>query len=178
MRYIKLFLSIITICSYSYAYSDVKVDEGSVSKEDKIKTEKALSKLVDELITSGQINPSSMCGTLKNYLNENPNIYGAAFAFVPQERDGKQFKSAPYVYRDGTIFKEKSLETNYDYTKEKWYSEPVKLRKQVWSEPYYDVNGAGADVLLTTYSIPVYTTDKPPVLIGVATSDILIRKDK
>jgi len=47
------------------------------------------------------------------------------------------------------------------------------LGEAVWSRPYFDVGGAGEDVLLTTYSIPLFDkTDSS--LIGVLTSDLLL----
>lgn len=52
-----------------------------------------------------------------------------------------------------------------------WYSVPAETGEAVWSPPYFDVGGAGESILLTTYSIPVFSGDD---LVGVVTSDILL----
>jgi len=108
------------------------------------------------------------------HLDENPDVFGAAFAFVPFEKESRIIEIAPYVYREDDTVVQKVLPAKYNYTSTLWYIKPVQLREPVWSEPYYDEGGAGADVLMTTYSVPVYNEDGK--LIGVLTGDLLIKK--
>jgi sigma-B regulation protein RsbU (phosphoserine phosphatase) len=49
-----------------------------------------------------------------------------------------------------------------------WYQIPKLLKKPCWSEPYFDEGGA--DVLMTTYSIPLY--DAQGKMFAVFTADI------
>ena len=113
---------------------------------------------------------------LADYLSKNPNIYGAALAFAPEKKGGKLIKSSPYIHRSGEQFIKKDLIESYDYTgsNQKWYVVPVKQKKPVWSEPYFDKGGG--DTWMVTYSIPIYSSGKYSRLIGVVTSDVLIIK--
>ena len=105
---------------------------------------------------------------LRTHLEENPDIYGAAFAFAPVELEGDVVKSSPYVFRGGTGFVEKNLAESYDYVSEQWYSQPVEQGKAVWSDPYFDEGGG--DIWMVTYSVPLYNGDSQ--LTGVLTSDL------
>ncbi|HMB93761.1 MAG TPA: cache domain-containing protein [Rhodothermales bacterium] len=109
---------------------------------------------------------------LQTYMRENPQIYGAAFAFAPEDNGG--VKSAPYVFRQGDTLVEKNLIDSYDYTapEQMWYVTPVETKAPVWTDPYFDEGGG--DVWMVTYAIPVYTTADALELIGVVTSDVLI----
>jgi sigma-B regulation protein RsbU (phosphoserine phosphatase) len=113
---------------------------------------------------------------LTDYLSKNPQIYGAAFAFAPRKKGGKLIKSSPYIHRSGERFIKKDLIESYDYTgsNQKWYVVPVKQRKPVWSQPYFDKGGG--DAWMVTYSIPIYSSGKYSRLIGVVTSDVIIPK--
>ena len=62
----------------------------------------------------------------------------------------------------------------YDYKgpEAPWYSEPVRLGRPVWSDPYVDEGGSEARMV--TYSIPVYV-DERRRLLGVVTSDLRLK---
>ena len=49
-----------------------------------------------------------------------------------------------------------------------WYQIPKLLKKNYWSEPYYDTGGG--EQMMTTYSHPIY--DKDGNLIAVLTADV------
>jgi sigma-B regulation protein RsbU (phosphoserine phosphatase) len=149
---------------------------GPGNPEAKARVENATNLLAEKLGSNESVNSTEIFSLLRNQIEENPDIYGAAFACAPLNENGTQILFAPYVYRDGEAIKEKYLPDNYDYPESQWYAEPVRLQQPVWSDPYYDDGGAGADVLMTTYSVPVFTEDKVPRLIGVLTGDLLIEK--
>jgi len=107
-------------------------------------------------------------GMLEKHLAGNPEIYGAAFAFAPEEREGEVVKSSPYVFRAAGGLVRKDLAESYDYVSEQWYSRPVEIGRAVWSDPYFDEGGG--DIWMITYSVPIYEPDS--VLIGVLTSDL------
>ncbi len=140
----------------------------------KIKTEQSLAELADSL-KAGKIEPADMYGHLKKFLEQNSDILASVFAYSPKEENGQLIKNCPYVYRKDNQFMEKNLQDSYDYIEQKWYSEAVKTGQPVWSAPYYDEGGYGADVLMTTYSIPLFT-DEDKTLIGVLTADLFISK--
>ena len=107
---------------------------------------------------------------LELQLEINPNIFGAAIAFMPHQFDPKRKLFAPYVYRKhGKIVRIDIATRAYDYTDSdlEWWNTPVSTGKAKWTEPYFD-EGAG-NILMTTYSVPFYKNGK---LWGVATADI------
>lgn len=83
-----------------------------------------------------------------------PLVYGSAAAFEPGtiKPAGKLF--SPYVCRDGEGLRRVNIdETVYDWYSDPnytWYSQPKKLGKSIWSDPYFD-EGAG-NILMSTFS--------------------------
>ncbi|MDJ0554908.1 MAG: hypothetical protein QNJ68_10775 [Microcoleaceae cyanobacterium MO_207.B10] len=106
--------------------------------------------------------------SLETYLNDegSSTIFGSAFAFNPDI-----LSAAPFVFRGEEGLEQTDVPPGTDYTTTVWYAEPVAAGEAVWSSPYFDVTGAGEDIFLTTYSIPLFEDDS---LIGVLTSDLLI----
>jgi sigma-B regulation protein RsbU (phosphoserine phosphatase) len=80
------------------------------------------------------------------------------------------------VYREGDEIMEMDPSAICNYLESGWYTEPVRLGQPMWSEPYYDETGAGANVLMITYSVPIYTRDDEHRLIGIVTGNLLIEK--
>jgi len=100
----------------------------------------------------------------------NPDIYGAILAFEPNGFDGKTESFTPYFYRrNGAILAvDPHSETHYDWD---WYRTPKRLRKALWSEPYFDA--AFGKVIMSTYSVPLFRNeDGKKRFHGVATADI------
>jgi hypothetical protein len=161
-----LFLAMIVV---GVSAEEARID---VSNDYKVKIEKALQAFANEIIKEEIPRPRAMLGELKQFVNQNPDVFGAAFAYAPQEREGRPWKAAPYVFRGPHGLEEKILPSSYDYTSPevKWYAEPVRLRKPVWCDPYYDEGGAGAGVKMITYSIPAYNDNAE--LLGVITADV------
>ncbi|HWQ20273.1 MAG TPA: cache domain-containing protein [Methanotrichaceae archaeon] len=151
--------------------------QDAISPEAKARIENATNSLAERMISNRTTNLTEIYGLLSDQLGDNPDIFGAAFAFAPVERDGKQILAAAYVYRDGDTIRQKALPEDYNYPESQWYAEPVKQRQPEWSDPYYDDGGAGANVLMTTYSVPLFTRDEAHNLIGVLTGDLLIKKE-
>jgi hypothetical protein len=150
-----------------------KVDAAVVKKvEWEVRT---LARKFSEL---GKVDKETVFALLVNYLWKNPQIQGAAVAFAPETRNGKEIKSCPYVYRSGDQLIEKDLSSNCDYTapEQKWYAKAVKLGRPTWSEPY--LAQSGGEGWMTTYSIPVYAGGKERQLIAVVTSDVLMPSEQ
>jgi phosphoserine phosphatase RsbU/P len=138
------------------------------------KVEPVVRAFARQITQEGSLDRGIVFALIANYLWKNPSIYGAAFAFAPEIKDGKEVKSCPYVYRRGDQLVQKDLINSYDYTApdQKWYVMPVKMGKPVWSEPHF--NKGGGETWMSTFSIPVYSGGQDRRLIGVVTSDILI----
>lgn len=128
---------------------------------------------IEELANDFDPNPTnidSIYHSLTNYLNNQPLIFGAAFAFSPQI-----LKMSPFVFRGDNGMEYKDIAHNIDYTTAIWYEVPVNRRKALWSVPYFDFGRAGESLLLTTYSIPLFKQEDSS-LIGVLTSDLMLAK--
>lgn len=173
MSYLAVFLAGMSLlCLTSGSLADVNDRENN---DTAAKIESATSSLAEELKSNATaIDPSSIYDLLEKHLDENPEVFGAAFALAPFERNGEMVRGAYYVYREGESISHKDIAESYDYVSDPWYAKPVQLGEPVWSEPYYDEAGAGADVLMTTYSVPIY--DEDGTLVGVVTGDLLIEK--
>jgi len=123
---------------------------------------------------SGALTEKNIYKLLELQVENNPIIYGAAIAFMPNQFSAEQRLYAPYVYqKEGEIKHVNIAEQGYDYTggKWEWWSRVVETGEAVWSEPYYD-EGAG-NILMSTYAVPFYKDNK---LWGVATADIALDK--
>ena len=109
---------------------------------------------------------------MRNMLSINPNLfYASSVTYLPGSYYGTNMSL--YSYWNGTNLVETNLNSvQYDYSQKKWFTEPLKRNKPVWTEPYYDLGGGG--VVMTTYSTPFYTTDSEgnQVQAGVVTADL------
>lgn len=109
--------------------------------------------------------PDNIYKSIENFLVKNPGIKGTAYSLSPDLGEKGSF----YVYRkaDGG-FERRSTPTSYDYVNAEWYAKSAKSGKSEWSEPYYDIDGAG--IFMITCSMPVFNKQKK--LIGVVTADL------
>ena len=96
-------------------------------------------------------NPDEMYSVARRLLELNPNIIGSAVAFEPNyfPQKGKQF--SPYAYRDidSTVLTKQLGSSDYEYHYMDWYLIPKLLKRNYWSEPYYDKGGG--EQMMTTY---------------------------
>ncbi len=121
---------------------------------------------------TGNIPEDSIYSFLKSMIQNNPEVYASAIAFEPYTYDaGIKFWS-PYAYREGDNIVTKQLGSEaYDYFIMDWYQIPATLKEPYWSEPYFDTGGANA--LISTYSVPFYTTKNGKrVFGGIITVDV------
>jgi len=111
--------------------------------------------------------------SIKAFLNTNDEIFGMTVALEANTLIKSPDDFAPYYYRDGDSLTYSNLaDETYQYKKWQWYSEPKKLNKAIWSEPYLDEGGG--NVLMTTYSTPIYASNDNS-FIGIATADIQLK---
>ncbi len=103
-------------------------------------------------------------------IEKNRYIYGMSLAVLPEHAPNKKY-FCPYFYqRNGMIFKKDLIPPTYDYLKWDWFRRPLKLKKNLWSRPYFDKGGG--NVWMSTYSALI--KDKHGRIVGVATSDVSI----
>ena len=113
--------------------------------------------------------PDYMYALTQQVLRSNPHVVGSAIAFEPSYYPNKGVLYSPYSYRTEQGIRSKQLGTeDYEYHYMDWYLVPKLLGTPYWSEPYFD--GGGANVVMTTYSLPLY--DDEGNLYAVFTADI------
>ena len=111
-----------------------------------------------------------MLRMLRASVTENPEVYGAILAFEPYSLGRKIRYFAPYFHKQGGTLHatDPYAPAHYDW---EWYQEPKRIRKAVWSEPYFDT-GFGK-TLMSTYSGPLFRNAGSVRLFrGVVTADI------
>jgi len=114
--------------------------------------------------------PDQYYELVRKMLERNTPIVGSAIAFEPNYYPQKGEHFSPYAYRtvDGTIDTKQLGSSEYEYHYMDWYQIPKLLKKNYWSEPYYDTGGG--EQMMTTYSHPLY--DKEDNMIAILTADV------
>lgn len=116
--------------------------------------------------------PDSLYGILKRLLEGNPVIIGSAVAFEPDFYPEKGRLFSPYAYRSGDDIVYKQIGTDdYEYHCMDWYQIPKLLDTPYWSEPYFDTGGA--EVIMTTYSLPLHDNDGR--IFAIFTADLSLQ---
>lgn len=105
---------------------------------------------------------------LERLLADTPEAFGAALAV---SEPNVTAQSVPYVCRAGDGWQHLNLGSDsYAYQRQDWYVRPHQLKRPVWSEPYYDEGGG--NILMATYSVPLWFDDAHKQPAGVATADV------
>jgi len=133
--------------------------------------------LVQALENHG-VNDKEILGLTRDFLIENPEVFGSCLAYEPYEHYKKEYWYAHYIYETSSGVKNKVLgNTNYDYFDQDWYRLPKLLNRPVWTEPYFDKGGG--DALMCTYSVPYYKIEKGKrIFKGVLTMDVSLESFK
>ncbi len=115
---------------------------------------------------------SEMKQLVKMMVENNSEIIGACIAFRPYYHSPAEKFYSLYYYRNNNRIDFLNLGNDkYDYYYMDWYQLPKELGKSIWSEPYFDTGGA--NMLLTTYSVPVYLTNEgEKEFAGILTIDV------
>jgi sigma-B regulation protein RsbU (phosphoserine phosphatase) len=111
-----------------------------------------------------------MVPAILTMLSVDNSIYGSTIALEDPGEDGNGY--APYYYRKGKELAYVNLaDGKYNYRKWDWYKIPKETGVPLWSEPYFDEGGG--NILMTTYSVPLYrTVDGKREFFGVLTADL------
>ncbi|MCK5821262.1 MAG: SpoIIE family protein phosphatase [Bacteroidales bacterium] len=110
---------------------------------------------------------------LSQGIKSNPEIFGGALAFEPNNFNSEQRYYAPYAYRNQDTIQISYLgNENYEYFYMDWYQIPFTLNKAYWTEPYYDKGGG--NILMSSFSIPFYKKAESKSIAGIATSNIAL----
>lgn len=114
--------------------------------------------------------PDFMYDITEYLLQNNDFIFGSAVSFEPDYFASQGHYFSPYSYRDekGEIQSKQLGNDSYDYHYMDWYQIPKLLNNAYWSEPYFD--HGGGEVMMTTYSKPLY--DKDGKLYAIISADL------
>jgi len=207
-----VFLSVVTILVLIFIYDyrvtskivvkNLKTQADLITRNATLKINRVLSNMqiiplnYAPLILSELGNEEKMKYLLKQMVQNNNDIYGAALAFDSNYKGHDVKYYSFYYFRDQrqsgqdtkvhagtgcfhyTAFdclqvpdcyyidpkhisqiKFINLGSNtYNYYTMDWFQIPKELGRAEWSEPYFDEGGG--DTLMSTYSIPLYLTDK------------------
>lgn len=120
-----------------------------------------------------QINqPDSLHKIIKSVLKNNSLIVGSGVAFVPDYYKSKGKYYMPYASysnkENGEVLCQVLGSQIYDYPCMDWYLIPKLLKKEFWSEPYFD--DGGGNIIMSTFSKPLY--DKRGELFAVFIASI------
>ncbi|GHD34325.1 SpoIIE family protein phosphatase [Halioglobus pacificus] len=128
------------------------------------------------ILAQREYSPEGLEQLLRDLVALNEDIFGSAIALSPGFAD-QSGGFAPYFFRrDGTIERANLAAQDENYQTKDWYLEPIAQGGPVWVEPYFDAGGA--EVLMTTYSVPVYRsdTDGNRVLYAIVTADVALQE--
>lgn len=132
-------------------------------------SQKIAEGIATSISTMPTYNKNKIDKLLIETLKKNRNAFGSTVSFIPDATNLGSF--APYYYQKNNKLIYTNLSTNeYNYPHQNWFLQPLKEKKGVWSEPYFDKGGG--DVLMVTYSAPI--VDDNNKYIGVSTVDISI----
>jgi len=183
-----IFLSIaaimVLILTYNYhvtkkiVVTNLKSEANKITENAILKIDKILSNIqtipmnYSPLILSELGNEEKMKYLLRQMVENNRDIYGAALAFEPYFKSPHDKYYSFYYCKDKGKLKFVFLgNANYDYFTMDWYQIPRELGKSQWCEPYYDEGGG--NILMSTYSIPLYVNkDGRKTFIGILTVDV------
>lgn len=121
------------------------------------------------LVTENLDNPEKLYSITEHIVENNDFISGSAIAFEPYYYEEFGAFYSPYSYKDGDTIRSIQLgRKDYDYHYMDWYQIPKLLDSPYWSEPYFDEGGG--DMIMTTYSYPIY--DQLGHMVAIFTADL------
>jgi phosphoserine phosphatase RsbU/P len=177
-----LILAAVIGYNYSYAHEmlrkslEEKAWQLAHATANRIETEAyAVMKVVEGMGLALSIAPPQSQEQVRHLLagsvNSSDEIIGACLAFNRNSQwPEKTGCLTPYAWRTEKGIQYTDISENgvvHDILD--WYFLPAELKRPVWSEPYFDEGGA--DMLMVTYSAPVYEKETD-AFMGVITSDV------
>ena len=154
--------------------SDETIRSVIVDIEQWLEGVKSSTLLLARVIQQREYSKQGLNQILRDAVEVNPDILGAAIALAPDQA-GTKLGFAPYYFRkDGQLQYNSLAGSDHNYQREAWFIDPVAAGRPLWVEPYYDT--AGAEVLMTTYAVPVYREDATGqrFLYAVVTADVAL----
>jgi signal transduction histidine kinase len=127
------------------------------------------------LLEHSHYTEDELSALLRQVVENNAEVFGAAVAFEPRAYRPDAVYFAPYWYRSQgkVVFTYLGAETSRYFTSD-WYQIPKELGHAAWSEPYYPEGGGG--IIMSTYSVPFFeSVDGTRRFRGVVTVDLSLQ---
>lgn len=170
-----LILEIISTIQYQYIREEIAVDLHLRAQSELLAKSLAIQNVMSQveaavgnhvwdaqrLISEGD----SAYSVVKRLVEQNPNIKGSSFTFIPNYYPDKGYWFESYaVRRDSNEIELMQLgSADHDYTQAEFYKIPIETDTSRWTDPYLD--NEGARMILTTFSIPVHDSTQKPVAV-------------
>jgi len=137
------------------AQQEAKRAAGSINE--KLQTVVQSNKqLAASLTNSPNLSKGAVMQRLKEVMSDNPILFGAGVAYLPEAFDGKPKLYAPYYAKINNVPQAIQIEKNYDYTirnkNNNWFYLPLDSGEPVWQEPHY---GRASQTTLANYTAPL-----------------------
>ncbi len=115
-------------------------------------------------------NPDTIYGLSDFFLKHTKNVVGCGLAFKPHYFPEKGKWYEPYTKKNtnGPFKHDQIGKESHDYLNMEFYEKTVEYDKGIWTEPYFD--NEGAEMLLCTYTQPIH--DKNGDVVGVFGADV------
>lgn len=117
------------------------------------------------------LNEDGVKKLIQNFLETQPNAYGAAVAFEPNTFGNTELVGHYYFRTKKGLEYVDLARPAYNYPNWDWYKTPVKTKEPLWTPPYKD--SGGGDTIMTTFACPFF---KDGSVWGVATVDVAVSK--
>jgi len=147
-----------------------------IEKNSRYQIEALLSKAQESssrlknIVEESTFDVDTIKNSLRKSLEAENSFFGMALAFNPRVMNRKPF--SPYYYKkEHKILYRDLASKEYDYLTKDWYTTPMKLRKSLWSKPYFDKGGG--NILMATYSNPIFYKEK---VAAILTIDLSLQK--
>ena len=108
---------------------------------------------------------------IRQYLEDHPSYFACTIAILDSSM---RVVDSPYLYRkNGEIEQTNLAVPSYDIDSQAWLSQPIKLGKAVWTEPYFDAGGG--EIWMITRSVPLFDGTH---IAAIATTDVPVEPPK
>ena len=154
--------------------SDATIRTVIVDMEQWLEGVKSSTLLLARVIQQREYSEQGLQQILRDAVEVNPDILGAAIALAPGLAS-TELGFAPYYFRrDDQLLYTSLAGSDHNYQQQAWFLNAAATGTPLWAEPYYDT--AGAQVLMTTYAVPVYREDSlgQRYLYAVVTADVAL----
>ncbi|WP_116367893.1 SpoIIE family protein phosphatase [Parahaliea mediterranea] len=132
------------------------------------------TRFVGSIVSQRPGSEEELTRLLAETVRRHDDVFGATIALAPGQSHRRE-GFAPYYFKQGDGIAFADLAQGPEpYWQLPWFDDAASSGEPRWIEPYFDAGGA--DIYMTTYSVPVFTLDEQgrSQLYAVATADLTL----